>query len=195
MRETAMKQLTLIAVILILTPATLCAEEPPMSAYQLAETQLLAEYVGLPEQQEALARAYYQGKGVERNYDEAAKWFYEAANQGLVTSQFQLAIMYGRGEGVNKDYVKAVKWYRKAAEQGYVPAQFELGNRYAAGKGTPQNYADAYVWYSLAAASGHEKALKQRNDYARKLTHEEIMEAQRRSASLFAAMQQAKAME
>jgi hypothetical protein len=103
--------------------------------------------------------------------------------------------MYGRGEGVNQDYVKAVKWYRKAAEQGYVPAQFELGNRYAAGKGTPQNYADAYVWYSLAAAAGHEKALKQRDNYARKLTQEEIMEAQQRSASLFAAMQQAKAME
>jgi TPR repeat protein len=190
-----MRRLTLIAVIFVLMPATLCADEPSISAHKFAETQLLAEYVGTPDHEDALARAYYEGNGVPRDYKQAAKWFLNAANQGLARSQYQLAIMYGRGEGVNKDHTKAVEWFLKAAKQGYVPAQFELGNKYASGKGIPQNYADAYVWYSLAAASGHEKALKQRDSYARKLTHEEIMAAQRRSASLFAAMQQAKAME
>lgn len=190
-----MKRLILIAGVLILTPVVSVAGKPSMTAYKFAETQLLAEYVGLPEHEHALARAYYEGKGVPRDYAQAAKWFLKAANQGLAQSQHQLAIMYGRGEGVDRDHVKAVTWHRKAAQQGYVPAQFELGNKYASGKGIPQNYADAYIWYSLAAASGHETALKQRDKYARKLTHEEIMAAQKRSASLFAAMQQAKAME
>jgi len=88
--------------------------------------------------------------------------------------------------------LQAVTWYRLAADQGYAPAEYELGSQYATGKGVTQNYVEAYVWFSLAAASGDEKAQEERDIYAQKLSHEEIMEAQRRAAQLFETTQQDK---
>ncbi|GHT42081.1 hypothetical protein FACS189443_4690 [Planctomycetales bacterium] len=65
-----------------------------------------------------LGVAYYQGKGVAKDYAEAVKWFRKAAEQGDAQAQYNLGVMYGKGEGVAKDYAEAVKWFRKAAEQG-----------------------------------------------------------------------------
>jgi TPR repeat protein len=156
-----------------------------MSAHELAETRLLAEWVGLPEEQFVLANAYYRGDGVPRDYAEAAKWYRQAADQGHANSQYMLGSMHDRGDGMSPDYIRAVAWYRKAAENGHISAQFELGRKYAKGKGVPQNYAEAYVWFSLAAASGLESAMKERDKYARKLSNAEISGAQRRSMQLF----------
>ncbi len=187
-----MIRLTSFIVLCLISSMAVGAGETSKKAYEVAETQLLAEWVGLPDQQHSLATTYYQGDGVPRDYTEAAKWYRKAADQGLAESQYMLGVMYDRGEGLSPDYFQAVKWYREAAGQGYVPAQFELGNEYATGKGVPQNYAEAYVWYSLAAAAGHEKARRERDSYARKLSNEEIMEAQRRAAGLFEKIQQGK---
>jgi TPR repeat protein len=153
---------------------------------------LLAEYVGQPDQQYKLATTYYDGDFVPQNYAEAIKWYRKAANQRFAAVQHSLGLMFDKGEGVQRDYTKAVIWYRKAAEQGVVSAQFDLGNKYAVGKGIPQNFIEAYVWYSLAAASGHQKSLKQRDHFARKLSREEIIEAQRRAMELFEGIQQKK---
>ena len=185
-----MLRLILIALLCLLASMSASSEELPMRAYEIAETRLLAEWVGLPEDQFILASVYYKGDGVPRDYGEAVKWFHRAAEQGLAKSQHMLAVMYEHGDGMPPDYFKAVAWYREAADQGYIPAQFELGNKYASGRGVPQNYAEAYVWFSLAAAAGHAQALKERDHYARKLSHEEIMEAQRRAARLFEEIQQ-----
>ncbi len=65
-----------------------------------------------------LGLLYVRGKGVPRNYSEAAKWFRAAADQGLAEAQFNLAIMYGRGRGVRQDFVRAHMWLNLAAAQG-----------------------------------------------------------------------------
>jgi len=168
---------------------TAIADEAPMSAYELAETTLLAEWSGQADKQLALGNAYYKGDGVPRDYKEATKWYRLAADQGLAEPCFMLGVIYEQGK--SPDYFEAVKWYREAAEQGYIPAQFELGNKYATGRGVPQNFAEAYVWFSIAAASGHEDARKGRDKFARKLSHEEIMQAQARSTQLFEGIQKA----
>ena len=165
-------------------------DESGMSAHKLAETRLLAEWVGLPEEQFVLGNVYYKGDGVPRDYTEAAKWYRKAADQGHANSQYMLGSMRDRGDGMPPDYIEAVAWYRKAAENGHISAQLELGQKYARGKGVPQNYAEAYVWFSLAAASGLESAMKERDKYARKLSNAEISEAQRRSMQLFEKIQQ-----
>ena len=187
-----MKIFSLIASALLLTSVTASTNQPSRGAYELAEAQLLAEYVGLPNQQYKLASIYYDGSFVSQNYAEAIKWYRKAAEQDFAAAQHRLGVMFDRGEGVPQNYTKAVLWYRKAAEQGVVSAQFDLGNKYAVGKGIPQNYTEAYVWYSLAAASGHQKSLKQRDHFARKLSREEIIEAQRRAMELFELIQQIK---
>ena len=187
-----MMRLILITLPCLLASMTVNADELPTTPHELAETMLIAEWVGLPQEQFVLGTMYYKGNGVKQDYAEAAKWYRLAADQGLAKAQHMLGVMYDSGNGMPPDYAKALSWYRVAADQAYAPAEFELGNQYAAGKGVPQNYTEAYIWFSLAAASGHEKAREQRDIYAGKLSHEEIMEAQQRAAQLFEDIQQLK---
>ncbi len=188
-----MERFILIGLTCLLVNAAADADEPSSTAYELAETRLLAEWVGLVDEQYALATAYYKGEHVQRDYAEAFKWYHKAADQGHVISQYRLGVMYDNGEGVPKDNDKAITWYRKAAEQGHVSGQYKLGNKYARGKGVPQNYAEAYVWFNLSAASGHEEAAESRNRYASELSRDVLAESQRRSAQLFEEIQKRKA--
>ena len=55
------------------------------------------------------AALYYFGKGVPRDYSEAARWWRKAAEQGLAEAQFNLGVTYRQGEGVTKDHQEAVK--------------------------------------------------------------------------------------
>jgi len=180
-----MMRTVLMFMICLLASLPAGAAETTMDARELAETQLLAEWVGLPEEQFKLGNVYYRGDGAPKDYTLAVKWYRKAADQGLAKSQNMMGVLYDRGDGVPQDAVEAVAWYRKAGEQGYVPAQFELGNKYASGEGVPQNYAEAYVWFSLAAATGHDRARKERDRYARKLSNEELIAAQQRATQLF----------
>jgi len=76
--------------------------------------------------QYSLGLIYYDGKGVLRDYNEAAKWFTKAAKQGHADSQFFLGQMYYEGKGVSENYNEAVKWFTKAAEQGHKDSQASL---------------------------------------------------------------------
>jgi hypothetical protein len=55
---------------------------------------------------------------VSRNPAEAARWWREAADQGLSQAQFNLGMLYEQGEGVTADYQEAARWYELAAAQG-----------------------------------------------------------------------------
>lgn len=182
--------LTVFSCLLVNTTAT--AGELPTTKRELAETRLLAEWVGDAEKQFVLGKVYYEGAGVPQDYDEAVKWFRLAADQGSVESQHMLGVMYDRGDGMPQDYSEATRWYREAADQGYGPAQYDLGSQYASGDGVPQNFSEAYVWFSLAASSGNEMARKDRDTMAAKLSKDKIAQAQQRAAQLFEDMQQAK---
>jgi TPR repeat protein len=187
-----MTRIILLAVLCLTTHISANADALPMTAHELAETRLLAEWVGVAHKQNVLGDVYYEGEGVPQDYGEALKWYLLAADQGLAESQHMLGIMYDQGNGMPQDYVKAVSWYRKAADQAYAPAQFELGNNYADGEGVPQNFAEAYVWYSLAASAGLEQARELRDTSANKLSKEDIALAQKRSTQLFETFQQSK---
>ena len=69
------------------------------------------------EGQTKLATRHARGNGVPQDYNEAARWYRMAAEQGYAPAQGSLGLMYVTGEGVPKDYEKAVQWYRKAARQ------------------------------------------------------------------------------
>ena len=101
---------------------------------------------------------YRNGKGVEQNHAEAAKWYLLAAKQGHAKARVNLGILYRKGEGVEQNHAEAVKWYLLAAEQGDAKAQFNLGVLYRNGEGVEQNHAEAVKWYLLAAKQGHAKA-------------------------------------
>ena len=131
-----------------------------------------------------LGEKYDFGLGVTEDDAEAAKWYRKAAEQGDQGAQYSLGLMYAYGGlGVTQDYAEAVKWYRKAAEQGDSNAQYNLGVMYDNGEVVPENYVEAYKWANLAAAQGHEAAQKSKNILAKKMTPQQIAEAQRLSAA------------
>lgn len=86
------------------------------------------------------------------NYEEAAKWFRLAAEQGEVLAERYLGAMYANGLGVARDDREAVKWYGRAAEKGDADAQASLAAMYSAARGTSQNYVQAHKWFSVAAS-------------------------------------------
>ena len=113
---------------------------------------------GDPQAQYFLASMYENGMGVNKNLQEATRWYKESAKGGLAESQYKVGLMYGRGEGVAQDKSEATFWYRKAADQGHKEAQFTMGYRYEFGKGVQQNYKEAIAWYLKASEQGHPSA-------------------------------------
>ena len=69
---------------------------------------------------------FLNGKGVQKDYKQAANWFSKAALNGDVNSQYYLGAMYSRGLGVSKNYDVAAAWLGKAAELGHKKAEAML---------------------------------------------------------------------
>jgi TPR repeat protein len=59
--------------------------------------------------QYVLGSMYYFGKGVQRNYAQAFRWWQAAAVGGHSGAQFALGRMYIEGAGVPQNYAAAVK--------------------------------------------------------------------------------------
>jgi TPR repeat protein len=68
--------------------------------------------------------------------------------------------------------------YRLAAKQGDAEAQNNLGIMYANGDGVPQNNVRGYIWWSVAAAQGEEDAKRNRDIVAKRLTPDQLTQAQ-----------------
>ncbi|MFQ5570950.1 MAG: caspase family protein [Rhodothermales bacterium] len=93
------------------------------------------------------------------NYDEAVRWYRQAAEQGHAEAQETLGNFYYNGwNTVPPDYAESVRWYRRAAEQGHVEAQTSLGIMYASGWGVAQNYTEAFRWIRPPADQGDLRA-------------------------------------
>ena len=147
--------------------------------------------------QSTLGLMYAMGEGVPENNREAGKWFRLAAKQGDPEAQFNLGRMYNKGVGVPESDVEASKWFQLAADQGNAEAQFNLGFMYANGEGVPKDYVKAYIWGNLAAAQGGDRVVKPGDELGdgeaikfkdwlrRKMTAEQVAEAQKLSVELF----------
>ncbi len=90
----------------------------------------------------------------ENNFEEATRWFRNAAERGSADVQLQLGARYDNGEGVRKDEVEAVRWYRLAAEQGNTAAQHALGSMYLLGTGVAKDIPEGIGWYRKVAEQG-----------------------------------------
>ena len=98
--------------------------------------------------QRGMGKIYEKGKGVERDFAMAYKWYRPAAEKGDAESQYRVSVAYGYGLGVKKDEAEAVKWLRKAAEGGQKRAQKSLAKGYEDGShGLPQDPEKAKYWY------------------------------------------------
>jgi ankyrin repeat protein/TPR repeat protein len=128
--------------------------------------------------------AAYQQASSDKS--QAAKLLAQAAAHGHGGAQYYLAMIYERGAGVPKDMAAALNLYRQSATNGYSEAGVVLGNFYTDGLAVQQDHAEAFVWYSVAAAQGHRVAEVFRDSARRKLTAQQLVEAQRRVAAILA---------
>jgi TPR repeat protein len=87
-----------------------------VSAFNRQQYLLAAQnFFPLAEQGDAAAQSYLgfmfeTGRGVPRNYTEAAMWYRRAAEQGDSLAQYSLGLLYDKGQGVPQDIVEANKW-------------------------------------------------------------------------------------
>jgi len=93
-----------------------------------------------------------KGVGVRQNYSEAASWYRQAADQGVLDAMINLGNLYEFGQGVLEDWVQSAKWRQRSAEFGSSGGQSALGDAYQFGIGVPQNRNPAIYWHQQAAA-------------------------------------------
>lgn len=134
---------------------------------------------GHADAQHLLGLMYYMGRGVALDYKTALAWHRKAAEQGKADAQYVVGAMHYAGKAVAADAKQAVSWFRRAASKGHAEAQYALAlmYRYHAG-GLPQDKVLAYMLWNLAAAGGNHNAQEQRAEIAKRMTQEQIEEAQ-----------------
>jgi plasmid stability protein len=79
----------------------------------------------------------------------------------------------------NENYVVAAHAWLLAGSQGDAQAQYRLGQLYEHGLGMPENLVQAHRWYNIAASHGHAEAREARDALARRLTTDQLAQAQR----------------
>jgi hypothetical protein len=184
------RQVAMIAVLLCgLVPALEQTTAPGTSGVNAA---LLAKAnSGDAAAQVAVGECYAEGKGVVRDYVQAAEWYRKAADKGDISGELHLAGLYrDGGKSFPRDMVQAAEWYRKAADQGDVGAQGTMGTLYSMGQGVQQNYAEAYYWLDLAAAvkgPKQEQYAANRQMIGLHITADELADVQDREAKWKAA--------
>lgn len=102
-----------------------------------------------------LGSMYDTGNGVERNRNNAEKWYLLAAKNGYAEAQNSL----GSGYQAEKRYEEARKWYEKAVKQGHPMATNSLGLLYDLGLGVPQSRQKGFEYYIKAASLGWAEAM------------------------------------
>lgn len=105
--------------------------------------------------------AFQLGRALDRgeSFEEAAKWYRQAAEKGYSGAMVGLGILYAEGTGVDEDAKEALRWYRKAVEKGNTDAMLQLGKMYEDGLGVSESQKEALAWFKKAAEKGHSGAM------------------------------------
>ena len=145
-----------------LSQETIAAAEAgdPDAAYRVGKKRLLDATID-------------KRKGIE-----AVEWFSRAASSGHTGAMIQLGRMYRSGIGALQNYSLAVEWIRKSADAGDAEGMLELGRLYRDGIGMSADPLKAYVWFNRAAARLNMDAARERESVARRLSAEQLAEAQ-----------------
>lgn len=126
--------------------------------------------------------AYARGRGVAQDEAQAVAWWRKGAEAKDRSGQYFLARAYLEGKGgLGRDVKAALGLLAASANQGYPAAQALLGTLYERGAGLPADYVLAHMWLNLARAQGVGAARDRLAELEKKMTPEQIAEAQRRA--------------
>ncbi|MFC3163013.1 peptidoglycan-binding protein [Ciceribacter thiooxidans] len=101
-----------------------------------------------------VAARYSEGRGVDGDFAEAAKWYKMAADKGFAPAMYRLANLYENGSGVERNVETARHYYELAAEKGNASAMHNLAVMHASGATGTQDYPTAAKWFGKAAEFG-----------------------------------------
>lgn len=110
------------------------------------------------EAQYRLAERYYYGDCIEKNGEEAIKWYRKAAEKSCAKSLNMLGIIYFKGKLVEKNLAIAQEFFCCSAMLGYVWGQYNFGSMYEDGDGVCRDYTRAAEWYQKAADQNNASA-------------------------------------
>jgi hypothetical protein len=141
---------------------SLAEQGNPVAQYELGK--LYTTYM-IMDRHRSFGDRYSNGQKVQKNDDEAVKWWTKSAESGYVMGQYGLCIHYDNlsaQRNSKPEYeAAAAKWCLKAAEQGHPNATDLTAAFYYNGQGPVmlpdlkmQNFEEAYFWHSLQRASG-----------------------------------------
>lgn len=119
--------------------------------------------------------------------DAGLKALEKAARAGDPVAEFQVAwLMLSAPERDPRRMIGAAALMRRAAEAGHGPAMANLGLLYFRGDGVPQDYVLGQMWLVLAGSSGFEGASGLSAQWTRRMTPEQVNDAQARAESKWA---------
>jgi len=90
----------------------------------------------------------------KQSYEEALRWWNEAARRGYTVAMNNLGLAYANGHGVEPDIKQAFDWWLKSAFGGNAWAMNAIGDCYETGQGVERDYVIAMTWYQTAAQAG-----------------------------------------
>ena len=103
-------------VFLVAISIQLCCFSLAFSA-SFEETKRAADQ-GDADAQFNMGAMYYDGEGVQQDYQKAKQWYEKAAEKKDANAQYILGFMYEKGHGVRQDLATAKEWYGKACDNG-----------------------------------------------------------------------------
>jgi hypothetical protein len=103
-------------------------------------------------------RCLEYGKGIEQDFDRAAKYYRLSAERKNAAAENSFGICLERGIGVDKNVWLASRYYLRAALQGHPDGANNLGFCLEHGHGVEQNIELAAEYYKFAADRGHFEA-------------------------------------
>ena len=114
----------------------------------------------------------------QSRFDEAMQEFLPAAQAGNADAEELIGVMYAMGLGVKRDDRRAFEWYLRASMKAHPGAQSGIGWYYEVGRGVAKDLVRAYMWYVLSAIGGDPDAAISQEEVIKKMTKEQVKEAQ-----------------
>jgi TPR repeat protein len=111
-----------------------------------------------PEIWHALGDAFKGGRGIERDLEQAEKWFRKSAATGHVRSMVCLGSILSREGRYSDELAESVQWLRRAADLGDERGMTWLGFAYREGTGVDADPRQAADWFIKAYAAGSKNA-------------------------------------
>lgn len=105
-----------------------------------------------------VGKFYRDGRGTDKNIEQAIKYLTKAANKGNSGAMMDLADIYRLGNGIDADGGLAIHWYEKAAEAGKTGALLTIADIYLEGEIVEQNAAEAIACLEKADEKGNTEA-------------------------------------